>query len=193
MPGKRWMDEELLKLHELIAAEHSRTEVAAALNRTVASVHLQARALGLRFSRRNTLRSTWTESEDNALRYHSGTLTRKQLAKKLGRTEAAVGKRAYQLGVQLGQGRMTLKALADELGVAKVTVVRVRDILGLNFRRYPSKATARTKPKGPEPEDIVAIAEYLVNHSTGPLRTSRKRLMDVIAAYSGQPSKEEAA
>lgn len=189
MPGAKWTQKDLEKLRELTEAEYSRAEVAEALGRTKASVHLQARHLGLNFSRRNTQRRPWTQADDNMLQYHAASLTRKQLAKKLSRTEASVGKRAYQLGVQLGQGRMTLKELAEELGVSKITVVRVRDKLGLNFRRYPSQITSRTKPKGPEPEDVVAIARYLIENSTGPLQTSRKRLMDVITAYGGESEK----
>lgn len=183
MPGKYWSDEDLHKLRDLVLAESSRDEVAAALDRTKTAVHFQARNLGLTFSRKNTQRRPWTERDDNVLRYHSGLLSRKQLARKLGRTDAAVGKRAKQLGIRLGQGRITLKALAEELGVSKATVVRVRDALGLQFRRYPSKTSSRSRPKGPEPDDIVKIASYLTK-TTGPLRASRKRLADVISAYS---------
>lgn len=184
MPGKHWSETDLHKLRDLVLAEHSRDEVAEALGRTKASVHLQARNIGLKFSRKNTQRRPWTEHDDNALRYHSGSLSRKQLARKLGRTDASVGKRAKQLKVRLGQGRMTLAGLAEELGVSKATVVRVRDTLGLSFRRYSRKSRGVTRPKGPEPDDIVRIARYLVGNPKCALRVSRKRLMDVIAAYS---------
>lgn len=190
MPGARWTPAELHQLRELIKMECSRQEVADTLGRTLASVHLQARHLGLYFSRKRTQRRPWTADDDKQLLYHAATMTRKQLAKKLGRTEASVGKRARQLGIRLSQGRVTMAALARELGVSKITVVRVRDKLGLNFRRYPSKVTSRTKAKGAEPEDVVAIARYLIENSTGPLQTTRKRLREVIAAYGGE---EEAA
>jgi predicted transcriptional regulator len=184
MPGKHWSEVDLHKLRNLVLAEHSRDEVAEALGRTKAAVHLQARSLGLKFSRKNTQRRPWTEHDDNALRYHSGLLSRKQLARKLGRTDAAVGRRAKLLDVRLRQGRVTLVDLAEELGVSKATVVRARDALGLSFRRYSRKSKGTTRPKGPEPDDIVTIARYLVNNPNSALRVSRKRLMDVIVAYS---------
>lgn len=193
MAGHVWTTEELDRLRQLISEERSRAEIAALFNTTPAAVYWQARKLGLKFSRRQTQRSTWTQAEDNVLIYQGAFMTRKQLAKKLKRTEAAVGKRAMVLGVQLTQGRMTMRELADELGVSKVTIVRLRDKLGLNFRRYPGSKNSLSRPKGPEPEDVAAIATYLVQNSTGPLQTSRKRLMDVIAAYSGELTEEEAA
>lgn len=187
MPGKRWTTEELHTLRDMVLRECNREEVALALGKTKPAVYLQARALGLSFSRRKTKRSTWTQADDNALVFMSSFLTRKQLAKRLKRTEAAVGKRAYVLGVQLGRGRMTLKTLAAELGVSKITVIRVRDKLGLQFRKYSSKRSGASRPKGPEPEDIVAIAKYLSEQQApGPLRASRKKLAEVIAAYGGE-------
>lgn len=182
LPGARWTEAELQALRNLIAEEQSREQIAQALGKTKAAIHLKARQYGLSCSRKNTKLRPWTKEEDNALTYYGALLTRSQIAKKLKRTESAVSYRANILGIRLAQGRITLKALAEELGVSKATVVRARDKLGLKFRRYPSKHSSYSKPRGPEPEDVVAIAQYL---STRSLSVSRKRLMEVIAAYGG--------
>lgn len=80
----------------------------------------------------------WTQEEDDYLREHAGDLTRKQIARRLGRTDGAVKTRANKvLGIHFRKnaGYMSATALANRLGIDPTRVLAAINSGALKARK----------------------------------------------------------
>lgn len=181
-PG--WTEKDIEQLRAMTKQGVSSEEIAKALGRSHFALRRKASDLGVQLAGRKR----WTADDDRTLIFYSETKTASQLAGMLNRSSSAVRIRAMALGIKISAGRVTIKDVAEELGINHNTVSAIRDKLGINFRRYKTKgSTMRASVRGASDDQVVEIAKHILENplSLGGRKASAKRLREVIAAYEG--------
>jgi hypothetical protein len=179
MQSRRWTqaeDEWLSKNARSVTED----EAKAHLSRSSQSVFQRAVKLGVRFK---DTRRKWSDQEDNKIIYLAETMSSTQIAKELGRTQSSIKIRAFKLGITLSSGRRSLREAADLLGINYHTAWKLRNKLHLDCRRYTDRKQSKTMA-GVSDEHLVKMAKSLLTNNHNNLRTSVKRLRDVIHEHS---------
>jgi hypothetical protein len=95
MCGKKWTEEEIMKLKELASKGYNYIEIAKILSRSVHSVRIKAKSLGIR---RKPYKG-WTEEEVNKLKELLKSYSLSEIAKILGRTKSSIATKVWELGL----------------------------------------------------------------------------------------------
>jgi hypothetical protein len=152
----------------ILAQTHSLKDAAVEFGKPAALLCERAKKLGIEFAVK--LRRPWpkwTREEDLKIFHMAEKYSVKQIARALRRTPWAVKRRAGRLKIRLRAGE-TVTDVASYIGVAESSVRFHRDKLGQNWGK-------RSYPRGPETEEIQAIALALLE-SPKPLRCDLRRL-----------------
>lgn len=93
---------------------------------------------------------TWTEREDDLLRWNWGQVSRERLEEILGHSWAAINWRAVRLGLgSLARGTLTLTEIAERTGYSRRSLQLYAERLGISLRKIRSclPRGERTKPR----------------------------------------------
>jgi DNA-binding CsgD family transcriptional regulator len=95
MSGKKWTEEEIAKLKELASKGYNYIEIAKVLGRSVHSVRIKARQLGIR----KQTRKLWTKEEEERLKELLKRYSLSEIARILDRTRSSVASKVWELGL----------------------------------------------------------------------------------------------
>jgi DNA-binding CsgD family transcriptional regulator len=95
MFGKKWTEEEITKLRELVSKGYNYIEIAKILGRSVHSVRIKARQLGIR---KQTYKQ-WSKEEEERLKELLKRHSLSEIARILGRTKSSVASKVWELGL----------------------------------------------------------------------------------------------
>lgn len=180
-PSKLQTPEALATLRELVARGIGQVDVARALGWSVALVRIVAKREGLSFVRQRKDRP-WTPADVETLWRLAGVDSARQIARKLKRSPSAIENKAKMLGIRR-RVQETVTAVAAYLQVSVKTVRRYRKLLNQSWRRYP------VTPRGPEDEEVQAIARAILEEKRGGhrLQTSLRRLRRIADGVDPDP------
>lgn len=168
------------------AATMTKWEISQHLQRSVHGVQVQARKYGIKIIPRSgegphtqTNVRHWTKSETLELMRLAEKCSRKTMAKKLKRSEYAIQCRCTRLGITLRQARLSIKKVAEELGVDRSTITRVRRELGMKVHK--------TAKLGLASKEVAAIARHLRSREkpSSRLGASARHLKKMVEFYEG--------
>lgn len=160
-------------------------QAAEATGRSIESCRHKARDHGVKIR----APGEWTEEEEELLRELCPKFGREATARKLGRSVGSVRNKVTRMGLTFeSEARITLKQVAEELGVAVSTVRRRAKNLSIGFRRYKGRTNKHrygSNPVGANPWEIVRLAQDMLdNPPSGRSNASVKNLRRVIEKYS---------
>jgi len=184
-----WKKEETEFLRENHSTMTS-AEIAQHLGKTHRAVTQKATYEGVRCLLRSTDgKKGWTKSEILELGVLAETYSMATAAAKMGRTKSSIAQVAMHHKISFHKRRMTNQQVADIIGVHRETVRRIRDKLGLQFRRNIFTTDAQSRTRGATGSDIVAIVRHILNNPAGlpqnNLKVTAKHLRQVIKDWEG--------
>lgn len=175
----RWTKDQDARLESLLDSM-TVEETAKELGLSYTQVKNRMRTLSLKSKHRMSKFGTkisarsWDREESMAVLTSIETKSAKEIAKSLGRSPRSIYQHLSRNDIQARQGKVTVRGLAQELGVADSTIRNYRDRLGLRFR----KKSAR----GASPRDIVLICEAMLSEGNS-LNVPAKKIREVRDSY----------
>lgn len=161
--AKPWDGQDTQVLKDLYAVAGAR-KVAEMTGRALSAVHKKAQALGVKSHRREMIRmaegphEVWTEAEEQKLKLNYAVKGVAATAHELGRSELAVRKKAYMLGIQSGwkSGRKPMEIGSERMNLGRLE----RRVAMTGVRKVDWKRVAAINweaEHGPIPDGYVLI------------------------------------
>ena len=146
---KPWDDEQRQSLYWLTLTT-TRRKAALIMDRSVSSIRMETKRLGMRFRYKEDPRQpggevrVWSKREKSRMWWEGENFTAAQLGERLGRSESGVRNKAESIGLRLGCRNYTLAELSRDLGVSLNVVSRIASRnLGLTLRRKKGEVDLR--------------------------------------------------
>lgn len=167
-------------LYQALAEGLSAREAATRIARSPDAIRAKAKWYGLTFLHTPGKRMVkgkfreWSVHEDNQLRSLLERKAVREVARTLGRSYKAVLNRAHRLGVPTAGNTVTIKEVADLLGLHWPTVGKHVRKLGIKKRKQTAFSRYYKNRKGLTEEEVQAIAKSILEDPLAGMKSLKK-------------------